>query len=88
VPTLKEAVNSEWTLGLWRAMVGPKGLPADVAAKYEAAFKKIFESSEFQTFMKTRGFGAVYMNAADLKVFMAKDDKGAGEVLKDMGLAK
>ncbi|MBB6306742.1 Bug family tripartite tricarboxylate transporter substrate binding protein [Xanthobacter tagetidis] len=88
VPTLKEAVNSEWTLGLWRAMVGPKGMPADIAQKYEAAFKKIFESSEFQGFMKNRGFGAVYMNAADLKAFMAKDDKGAGEVLKDMGLAK
>jgi len=88
VPTVKEASGSSWTKGLWRGMVGPKGLPADIAAKYEAAFKRVYDSKEFQNFMRERGFGAVWMNAADFTAFMEKDNKEIGDILKGLGLAK
>jgi tripartite-type tricarboxylate transporter receptor subunit TctC len=88
VPTVKEATGSDWTKALWRGMVGPKGLPADIAAKYETAFKKVYDSAEFQDFMKTRGFGPVYLDARQFAAFMQKDNKELGDILKDLGLAK
>ena len=88
IPTVKEATGSDWTMVLWRAMAAPKGLPADIAAKYEAAFKKVYDSKEYQDFMSNRGFGAVWGGSAELATFLAKNDKELGESLKDLGLAK
>lgn len=88
VPTVKEAAGSDWTMVLWRAMAAPKGLPADVTAKYEAAFKKIYDSKEYQDFMNNRGFGAVWGGSAELGTFLAKNDAELGQSLKDLGLAK
>lgn len=88
VPTVKEASGSSWTEAQWRGMVGPKDMPADVTAKYEAALKRVYDSNDFQSFMRDRGFGAVWMNAGDFTSFMEKDDKQIGNILKDLGLAK
>jgi len=88
VPTMKEAMDSDWTMGLWRGMVAPKGIPDDIAATYEAAFKKIYDSAEFQEFMSNRGFGAVWGDAQEFSAFMEKDNLAIGEILKDIGLAK
>ena len=41
VPTLKSLTGSDWTMGAWRGLAGPKGMPADVQAKLGAALKKI-----------------------------------------------
>ena len=41
VPTLKTATGSNWAIGAWRGIAGPKGLPADVQAKLGAVLKKI-----------------------------------------------
>src|SRR3954465_11313961 len=41
VPTLKTATGSEWKIGAWRGIAGPKGLPKDVSDKLAAAIKKI-----------------------------------------------
>jgi tripartite-type tricarboxylate transporter receptor subunit TctC len=88
VPTLKQATGSDWVKGVWRGMVGPKGLPAGVAERYEAALKKIYEGREYQDFMSSRGFEPVWANAADFAAFMTKDNAEIGDILKEMGLAK
>jgi tripartite-type tricarboxylate transporter receptor subunit TctC len=88
VPTLKEAIGSDWKKGVWRGMVGPKGLPKDITARYEAAMKKIYDSKEFQDFMSSRGFEPIWGDAASFASFMAKDNAEIGEILKEMGLAK
>jgi tripartite-type tricarboxylate transporter receptor subunit TctC len=88
VPTLKEVTGSGWEKGVWRGMVGPKGMPQDIATKYEAAFKKIYDSAEFKEFMDKRGFGLVWADAAGFSTFMEKDNKEIGEILKELGLAK
>ena len=33
VPTLKEATGSSWTIGAWRGMVAPKGMPEEVVTE-------------------------------------------------------
>ena len=88
VPTVKEATGSGWTMVLWRGMAAPKGLPADIAKKYETAFKKIYDSKEYQEFMAKRGFGAVWGGSAEFASFLTKNNKDMGESLKDLGLAK
>jgi tripartite-type tricarboxylate transporter receptor subunit TctC len=88
VPTLKSATGSNWTIGAWRGIAGPKGLPADVQAKLGSVLKKIYDSQDYQGFMQQRGFGVVYADAKGFEQFMAKGDADMGVVMKSLGLAK
>ncbi|MFZ2737520.1 MAG: tripartite tricarboxylate transporter substrate binding protein [Burkholderiaceae bacterium] len=88
VPTLKNATGSDWAIGAWRGIAGPKGLPADVQSKLAAALKKIYDSKDYQGFMAGRGFGIIYADAKGFEQFMAKGDADMGNVMKTLGLAK
>jgi tripartite-type tricarboxylate transporter receptor subunit TctC len=88
VPTLKSAIGSDWTMGVWRGIAGPKGLPADVQTKLEAALKKIGASKEYKDFMATRGFGVAYADGAAYGKFMEKGDADMGQILQALGMAK
>ena len=88
VPLLKDVTGSSWTTGAWRGVAGPKGLPADVTSRLEAAVKKAYDSKAYQDFLKSRGFGAQYEDAKGFAAFMAKEDKSKGEVMTAVGIAK
>jgi tripartite-type tricarboxylate transporter receptor subunit TctC len=88
VPTLKEAANIDYSVGAWRGIAAPKGLPADMATKLTAALKKAYDSKEFKDFMGSRGFGMVYADAAGFAKFMDDGNKKMGEAMKAAGLAK
>ena len=88
VPTLKEATGSDWTVGAWRVIAGPKGVPEDIVEKASAALKKAYESEEFKEFMTNRGFGMVWRGSEEAYDFMAKSDEDLGNVMKEAGLAK
>ncbi|MBP0617210.1 Bug family tripartite tricarboxylate transporter substrate binding protein [Jiella mangrovi] len=88
VPTLKEGTGSEWTLAVWRAVVAPDGLPDNVKAKLQDAVKKAYDSEEYQTFMKDRGFGTRWAAGEEATKIVAEDDAALGEVMKKAGLAK
>ena len=88
VPTLKQAIGSNWQSGVWRGVAAPKNLPPDIQARLLAAVKKAYDSKEFQAFMQERGFGAAWMDPAQFAAFMAKDDAEAGRLMKTVGLAK
>ena len=88
VPTLKSATGSDWTIGAWRGIAGPKGLPADVQAKLGAALKKIYDGKDYQTFMAGRGLGMIYADGKGFEQFMVKGDADMGNVMKALGLAK
>jgi tripartite-type tricarboxylate transporter receptor subunit TctC len=87
VPTLKSLTGSDWTIGAWRGIAGPKGMPADVQAKLVAALKKIYEGKDYQTFMAGRGLGMIYADGKGFEQFMAKGDADMGVVMKSLGLA-
>ena len=88
VPTLKEATGSAWTMGAWRGVVAPKGLPKDVATRLEAAVKKVYDSKEYKDFMAQRGFGMLWGNSEEFAKFMAKGDADMKAVMTAVGLAK
>jgi tripartite-type tricarboxylate transporter receptor subunit TctC len=88
VPTVDEATGHKWHKGVWRAMVGPKGMAKDIATQYETLLKKVYDSSEFQEFMTKRGFDVAWMGSVEFAAFLKKDDEEIGAILKSLGLAK
>ncbi len=85
-PTLKEAAGSDWTVGAWRMVVGPKGLPDEIVEVLAPAVQRAYDSAEYKEFMDGRGFGMVYRPADEAKAFMAKADEDFGRVMKEAGL--
>jgi tripartite-type tricarboxylate transporter receptor subunit TctC len=88
VPTLKEASGVDYSVGAWRGMAAPKGLPVDIQSKIVAALKRANESKEFKEFMTNRGFGIKWADAAGFTQFMAAGDAAMGVAMKAAGLAK
>jgi tripartite-type tricarboxylate transporter receptor subunit TctC len=88
VPTTEEALGHKWHKGVWRGFAAPKGLPKEIATRYETAIKKVWDSAEFQEFMTKRGFDLIYMDSAKFADFMKTDNQDNGKTLKSLGLAK
>lgn len=88
VPTLNESLGIHYSVGAWRGIAGPKGLPADVSAKLVAALKKAYDSKEFKDFMSSRGFGVKFADPAGFAAFMADGDKKMAAAMAAAGLAK
>jgi tripartite-type tricarboxylate transporter receptor subunit TctC len=88
VPTLKEAAGIDYSVGAWRGIAGPKGLPADVTTKVVASLRKAYDSKEFKDFMASRGFGVRWADPAGFAQFMANGDKAMGVAMTAAGLAK
>ena len=88
VPTLKEAVGSDWKIGAWRGIVGPAGLPEDVSAKLIEALETVYNSAEYKEFMAGRGFGVRWAAGEDFATFMDQSNQALGDTMKAVGLAK
>lgn len=88
VPTLKEAAGVDYSVGAWRGIAAPKGLPGDIQTKAVAALKKAYDSKEFKDFMSNRGFGVKWADPAGFTQFMASADAAMGTAMKAAGLAK
>jgi tripartite-type tricarboxylate transporter receptor subunit TctC len=88
VPTLAEQTGSQWAIGAWRGIVGPKGMPADVTKRLTNALDKIYKSKEYNDFMNQRGFGVKFAAGEEFLAFWRKSDEDLGAVMKKVGLAK
>jgi tripartite-type tricarboxylate transporter receptor subunit TctC len=88
LPTLKEAMGSDYITSTWRGIAGPKNLPAPILEKLSASLKKAYDSKEFKDFMTNRNFGMSWAGGKDYAAFMAKSDAAMGEAMKSAGLAK
>jgi tripartite-type tricarboxylate transporter receptor subunit TctC len=88
VPTLNETLGISYSVGAWRGIGGPRGMPADVSARLTAALRKVYEAKEFTDFMSGRGFGLRWSDPAGFAAFMEAGDKAMGDAMKAAGLAK
>ena len=88
VPTAKAAIDSDWTMGGWRGVAAPRGLPPEIEARLTAAVKKAYDSAEFRDFMESRGFSLRWAGPAEFAEYMAESDRQMGEAMKLVGLAK
>ncbi|NCW80746.1 MAG: hypothetical protein EBV68_02595 [Betaproteobacteria bacterium] len=48
VPTLKESMGVDYSVGAWRGIAAPKGLPAEIVGKIVVSLKKANDSKEFR----------------------------------------
>ncbi len=87
IPTMKE-MGTDIQVGTWRGIGLPKGVPAEIRAKIEAALKKAIEDPSYTKFMEERGFGIKTLWGDDFYNYMKASDEGLGGALKALGLAK
>jgi tripartite-type tricarboxylate transporter receptor subunit TctC len=87
VPTLKEQ-GINWAYGTWRGFAVPKGTPDNAANILVSAFKKIFSSDDFKTFMNNNGFGIKIRESKAFGEFMEAQHKGLEEIIKLAGYGK
>jgi tripartite-type tricarboxylate transporter receptor subunit TctC len=88
VPTGREAVGSEWEMGVWRGIAAPLGLPDDVRTRLETALEAVYNSDAYREFMTSRGFGMRWAGPGDFAAFMAESDAQMGDVMRQVGLAQ
>lgn len=87
VPTLREEIGSDYQVGEWRGIAGPKGMPPEVVATLEEALEEAYKSDTYQDFMKQQGFGTEWRNAEEFGKFMAEMDQVFGNIVEQVGLA-
>lgn len=88
VPTLSEEIGSDWKIGAWRGIVGPKDLPEDIATRLTEALEEVYNSAEYKDFMKAQGFGVRWAAGADFATFMDQSNTSLGETMRAVGLAQ
>jgi len=88
VPTGREAIGTEWEMGVWHGIAAQPNLPDDVRTRLESALEAAYASDEYREFMTSRGFGMRWMGAADFAAFMAEADAQMGAAMQKVGLAR
>jgi tripartite-type tricarboxylate transporter receptor subunit TctC len=88
VPTVKEAIGSNWTMGTWRGLAAPANLPAAIQTRLAAAVKTAYDSQEYREFMTTRGFGMRWKDPTEFASVMSDTDRQMSAVMKTVGLTQ
>jgi putative tricarboxylic transport membrane protein len=87
VPTFKEqGINI--VFGIWRMLVGPKGIPAARRKFLEAKLLETLNSKDFQARARKAGFNVTPMGSAAAQARLIADDKALYPVLLEAGLVK
>lgn len=85
IPTLAEETGLDLELGAWRGLVGPAGLPDDIAAQLSAAMEEIYNDEAFQQAMTSRGFGLRWRDADDFEAFMLSEQDSVRQLITTLG---
>jgi tripartite-type tricarboxylate transporter receptor subunit TctC len=87
VPTFKEQ-GVDVVFSTWRGLALPKGVPADIKAKINDAYKKAYDSQEFRDFAAKASLNLEYKDAAGFAAFLDQNYKDVEAVMKGLGLTK
>jgi len=87
IPTTQELVGSDYQVGAWRGIVGPRGMDAEVVAMLESAIEAAYQSDIYQDFMEQRGFATEWRNAEEFGQMMQEMDAILGEIVEQVDLA-
>ena len=84
-PTMKEA-GFQVVSTAYGGLIGPKGMPADVVKKLEAACETAGKDERFQKAVRQASQEPIYRNAADFARVLAEDSRIKQDVIKRAGI--
>jgi tripartite-type tricarboxylate transporter receptor subunit TctC len=87
IPTLKE-LGINVVFAVERGIVAPKGTPADILAKLEAACTQATKDPAFAESMKKQGTEVRYLDRKAYAEFFKKNDALNKDLARDLGLLK
>ena len=85
VPTLKE-LGLNWSFGVWRGVMVPKGTPDNIVAILEKSVEKAYKNPKYKEFMDKSGLGMMWKPAAEFDKFMAAEDASNQKIMKASGM--
>jgi tripartite-type tricarboxylate transporter receptor subunit TctC len=88
VPTVREAIDVDWTYANWFALVGPKGIPEDVRDAILDAATRAHARPEVREALEARGITPVWDTPAEFDAFAREFAKNAEAVLQELDLAR
>ncbi|HQH53752.1 MAG TPA: tripartite tricarboxylate transporter substrate-binding protein [Candidatus Hydrogenedentes bacterium] len=80
VPTFPE-MGVNWTMGTWRGLALPRGVPEARRETLLAAIRAVVESDEYHQFMRQAGFNPAALGPEPFTEFLAQNDAQMGAIL-------
>jgi putative tricarboxylic transport membrane protein len=87
MPTWKEQ-DVDLVFGTWRAIIGPKGLPAAQTAYWENALRKVTKTAEWKTDLEKNLWSDTFMTGEQFRKNLTQEYAMLKAVLLDLGLTK
>ncbi len=86
-PTAKEQ-GIDATFVNWRGFFGPPDMDKNALAYYEKKLKELSDSAEWAEIRQKYGWDEMYMDSAEYKDFLKKENNEIKTLLEELGLAK
>lgn len=83
-PTMAEMGHS-FSYFMQRSVVGAPGMSDEAAAYYRGVFEKVYNSDEWQTYMKTKALRGAFLSGDGLKAYWKENSDRHMEMLKKIG---
>jgi tripartite-type tricarboxylate transporter receptor subunit TctC len=87
VPTFKEQ-DYNLVQGIWRSILGPRGIPSDRLQILEKAFLKTLKDPAFVKAANKAGFQISPLGSKGTRDLWVKEDKVSFPILKELGLVE
>ena len=86
-PTFKE-LGKDFVYFMQRTVVGAPGMSKGAAAYYQGLFKKIFDSTEWQGYMKKKSLQGEFLTGDALMSYWLREKEVQKAILIKMGAIK
>ena len=83
-PTFRE-LGKDYVYFMQRSVVGAPGMSAEAEAYYRGVFKAVYESAEWQKYMKKKSLQGDFLTGAALKDYWVREKAIHKVILKDIG---
>ena len=83
-PTFKE-LGKDFVYFMQRSVVGAPGMSKEAEDYYRGVFKKVYDSEEWQTYMKKKSLQGDFLTGEDLKKYWAREKAIHETMLKEIG---
>jgi tripartite-type tricarboxylate transporter receptor subunit TctC len=86
VPTMAELGLADFDVGTWSALIGPKGMPADIVRRINAAVTETLDDPQVKQILLDQGAEIRKMTPAQTAAFVRAENARWVKVVKDAGI--